>query len=52
MEFSKGNKAIDRLISKLRSLFGENLIVDYYFYLISLQKELSIRKYSTKTIKS
>ncbi|RLI52869.1 MAG: hypothetical protein DRP09_17035 [Candidatus Thorarchaeota archaeon] len=40
------------LIAKLQSLFGENLVVDPYFYLISLQKELSIRKYSRRTIKS
>jgi len=40
------------LIAKLHSLFGENLGVDPYFYLISLQKELSIRKYSRRTIKS
>ena len=40
------------LIAKLQSLFGENLVVDPYFYLIPLQKELSIRKYSRRTIKS
>ncbi len=40
------------LITKLKSLFGENLVVDPYFYLIPLQKELSIRKYSRRTIKS
>jgi excisionase family DNA binding protein len=40
------------LISKLRVLFGENLVIDPYFYLIPLQKELSIRKYSRRTIKS
>ena len=32
------------LIAKLQSLFGENLVIDPYFYLIPLQKELSIRK--------
>jgi len=40
------------LITKLQSLFGENLIVDPYLYLIPLQKELSIRKYSRRTIRS
>lgn len=40
------------LIAKLQSLFGENLVVNPYFYLIPLQKELSIRKYSRRTIKS
>lgn len=40
------------IISKLQALFGKNLIVDPYFYLIPLQKELSIRKYSRRTIKS
>jgi len=30
--------------------FGENPVVDPYFYLIPLQKELSIRKYSRRTI--
>ena len=40
------------LIAKLQSLFGENLVIDPYFYLIPLQKELSIRKYSRRTIKS
>lgn len=29
-----------------------NLVIDLYFYLIPLQKELSIRKYSKRTIKS
>ncbi len=37
---------------KLQNLFGENLIVEPCFYLIPLQKELSIRKYSRRTIKS
>ena len=40
------------LISKLQILFGENLVIDPYFYLMPLQKELSIRKYSVRTIKS
>ena len=40
------------LTTKLQSLFGENLVIDPYFYLIPLQKELSIRKYSRRTIKS
>ena len=40
------------LITKLQSLFRENLIVDPCFYLIPLQKELLIRKYSRRTIKS
>jgi len=30
------------LISKLQSFFGENLVIDPYFFLIPLQKELSI----------
>ena len=42
----------DSLISKLQNLFGENLIVDPDFYLIPLQEELSIRRYSRRTIKS
>lgn len=42
----------DVLLAKLQNLFGENLIVDPYFHLIPLQKELSIRKYSRRTIKS
>jgi len=40
------------IISKLQNIFGENLIIDPYFDLMSLQKELSIRKYSRRTIKS
>ena len=40
------------LIAKLQRLFGENLVVDPYFYLIPLEKELSIRKYSRRSIKS
>lgn len=42
----------ENTILKLQKLFGENLIFDPYFYLIPLQKELSIRKYSRRTIKS
>ncbi|SFM96188.1 phage integrase N-terminal SAM-like domain-containing protein [Thermodesulforhabdus norvegica] len=42
----------ENLISKLQALFGENLVVDPYFYLMPLQKELLIRKYSKRTIKS
>jgi site-specific recombinase XerD len=42
----------ENLISKLQALFGENLIIDPHFYLMPLQKELSIRKYSKRTIKS
>ena len=42
----------ENLMSKLQTLFGENLVIDPYFYLIPLQKELSIRKYSRRTIKS
>ena len=42
----------DGLIEKLQKLFGENLIIEPCFYLILLQKELSIRKYSRRTIKS
>ena len=40
------------LMAKLKALFSENLVVDPYFYLIPLQKELFIRKYSRRTIKS
>lgn len=40
------------LIAKFQSLFGENLVVDPYFYLIPLEKELSIRRYSRRTVKS
>ena len=40
------------LIAKLQRLFGENFAVDPYLYLIPLKKELSIRKYSRRTIKS
>ena len=40
------------LVSKLHSLFGKNLVIDSYFYLVPLQKELSIGKYSNRTIKS
>jgi len=40
------------LITKLQSLFGKNLVVDSYFYLIPLQKKLSIRKYLRRMIKS
>jgi len=42
----------DGLIAKLQNLFGEDLVIDPYFYLIPLQRELSIRKYSRRTIKS
>jgi len=42
----------ESLIAKLQFLFVENLVVDSYFYLIPLQKEPSIRKYSRRTIKS
>ena len=40
------------IISKLQNLFGENIFIAPYFYLMPLQKELSIRKYSRRTIKS
>ncbi|RLG36393.1 MAG: integrase [Candidatus Alkanophagales archaeon] len=40
------------VIPKLQNLFGESLIVNPYFHLIALEKELSIRKYSIRTIKS
>ena len=36
-------------IAKLQ-FFGENPVVDPYFYPIPLQMELSIRKYSRRTI--
>ena len=42
----------ENLTAKLHSLFGENLVIDPCFYLIPLQKELSIRRYSKRTIKS
>ena len=41
----------DDLIEKFQNLFGESLVIDPYFYLIPLQKELSIKKYSRWTIK-
>jgi len=40
------------IIAKLQNLFGENIFIDPYFFLMPLQKELSIRKYSGRTIKS
>lgn len=42
----------EEIIPKLQSLFGEGLVVDPYFYLFPLQKELLIRRYSRRTIKS
>lgn len=42
----------ENLISRLLVLFGENISIDPHFYLIPLQKELSIRKYSRRTIES
>lgn len=42
----------ENLISSLLVFFGENISIDPHFYLIPLQKELSIRKYSRRTIKS
>ena len=42
----------ESLIPKIQTLFGENLIIDPNFYLLPLQKELKIRKYSVRTIKS
>ncbi len=39
------------LISKLQVLFGKNIVIDPYFYLIPLQKELMIRKYIMKDCK-
>lgn len=41
----------ENIVTKLQDIFGENLIVDPYFYLIPLQEELSIRKYSRRTIR-
>ena len=38
------------LIFELQSLFGESIIIDPYFYILPLQKEFSIRKYSRRTI--
>jgi len=58
IEFKENNKVIisvpynENLISRLLVLFGENISIDPHFYLIPLQKELSIRKYSRRTIKS
>ena len=40
------------LIAKLQNFLGENFVIDPCFYLIPFQKELSIRKYSRRTIKS
>jgi len=40
------------IISKHKSLFGENIFIDPYLHLLPLQKELLIRKYSRRTIKS
>ena len=40
------------IIAKLQAIFEENLIIDPYFFLDSLQKELFIKKYSRRTIKS
>ncbi len=42
----------DDLMEKLQTLFGKNLDIDPYFHLIPLEKELKIRKYSRRTIKS
>ena len=38
------------LITKLQSLFGENLVVDPCFYLIPLQKKLQRKYISTKSV--
>ncbi len=40
------------LITRLQGLFGVNLVVSPYFYLMFLQRELSIMKYSRRTMKS
>jgi site-specific recombinase XerD len=40
------------LISKLQTLFGENIVIEPYFYLMALQSELLIRKYSRRTIRA
>jgi len=42
----------DGLIAKLQNLFGGNLVIDPYLYLMPLQKELLIRKYSIRTMRS
>lgn len=42
----------ENLISRLQTLFEENISIDPNFYLTSLQKKLTIRKYSRRTIKS
>ncbi len=40
------------LIQKLQSVFSENLIIDMSIHLMPLKRELLIRKYSKRTIKS
>ncbi len=40
------------LISKLKILFPENLSIDPELYLFPLEKELTIRKYSKRTVRS
>ena len=42
----------ENLLPELQALFGKNLVIDPYLYLLPLERELSIRKYSRKTIKS
>lgn len=39
------------ILNKFKDLFGENLIIDSPLYLYDLQKELTIRKYSSSSIK-
>jgi len=47
-----GSSYSEGIISKLQNLFDENILIDSYFHLMSLRKELLIRKYSRRTIKS
>jgi len=42
---------IEGLISRYQYYFGENHVIDSAFYLLPLQKGLSIKKYSRRTIK-
>lgn len=43
----------DNILENLKKIFFEfDIIVDNYFYLFSLEKELKIRKYSNNTIKN
>ncbi len=53
MAGTKGDKTVMKgLISRYLYYFGENHVIDSIYYLLPLQKELFIRKYSRRTIKS